>query len=145
MKKLIHRDRAAVTPSDALRRYLLGWPEQLTHLMEEAAVPVEEFLDDGHLVVRASAAGLDPEQDIDIEVSDGNLRISVERCQEDRNEDAQGYRSEIRYGRFVRNVPLPAGTSAEDVTATYVDGVLEVRLPVEAGAVETTKVPVTRG
>lgn len=143
--KLIHRDRSSVTPSDALRRQVLGWPEQLAHLMEDAAVPVEELLDDGHLVVRASAAGLDPDQDIDIEVSDGNLRISVERRQEARDEDAEGDRSEIRYGHFVRNVPLPAGTSSEDVTATYVDGVLEVRLPVEAEAVETTRIPVTRG
>lgn len=41
-------------------------------------------------------------------------------------------RCEFHYGSFRRIVPVAVGTKAEDVTATYTDGVLEVRVPKQA-------------
>ena len=57
------------------------------------------------------------------------LTIAAARQESSREKLEKGYRSEFRYGNFVRQVRLPAGTSAEVVSAAYQDGVLEIRMP----------------
>jgi HSP20 family protein len=105
---------------------------------------VEEFEDGDALVVKAEMPGLDPENDVEISVSDQTLRIRAERHQETKVEEKGRYRSEFRYGRFSRSIPLPAGATDEDVKATYRDGILEVRVPVDRGTAEARKIPVQR-
>jgi HSP20 family protein len=109
------------------------------------AMKVEQFREGDGLVVRAELPGIDPERDVDITVSDGMLRIHGERREETTSEDKEGYRSEFRYGSFTRVLPLPAGAGEQDVKATYDDGILEVRLPVDPERAAAKKVPVTRG
>jgi HSP20 family protein len=112
-----------------------------THL-----VRVEEFLDGDTCVIRAELPGLDPNKDIELSVRDGVLHLSAERKEHTEEERPDGFRSEFHYGRMSRSVRLPEGASEADVTATYKDGILEVRLPapVETPALTTTKIPVTR-
>jgi HSP20 family protein len=52
---------------------------------------------------------------------------------------------ELRYGTFCRTLPLAAGITAESITATYKDGLLEVRIPAAAGtpAPPPTRIPIT--
>lgn len=104
---------------------------------------VEEFREGDALVVRAELPGIDPEKDVDVTVSNGMLRIHGERREETKSEDKGGYRSEFRYGAFTRVLPLPAGAGEADVKATYVDGILEVRVPVDAERAAAKKVQVT--
>ncbi len=111
---------------------------------EGPEMKVEEFVDGGELVVRAEMPGLDPDKDVDIHVTDHTLRIRAERRQESKVEEKDGYRSEFHYGSFTRTRPLPAGASETDVKATYRDGILEIRLPVDKKAAESTKIPVQR-
>jgi len=107
---------------------------------------VEEFVDDKTLVVRAELPDIDPDKDVDLAIVDGELRIKAERQAKAEHKDKDSYRSEFQYGSFTRIVPLPAGATETDVTATYTDGVLEVRVPVaEAVAPAPVKVPITRG
>ena len=47
------------------------------------------------------------------------------------------------YGAFTRVLPLPAGAIEANVKATYVDGVLEVQVPVDAETAAARRVPVT--
>lgn len=109
-----------------------------------SGIRVEE-LDEGDVhVVRAELPGIDPERDVDISIHDGLLHIRGERTERSSERDKGSYRSEFRYGRFERALPLPAGASAEDVAATYEDGVLEVRIPLPAAARDTTKIAVKR-
>ena len=55
--------------------------------------------------------------------------VPVPRSARDKKEKTdRGFRSEFRYGKFVRQVRLPKGTGSE-VTADYRAGVLEVRMP----------------
>lgn len=108
------------------------------------ALRVEEFRDGGSLVVRAELPGIDPEKDVDVSVSDGVLHIQAERQEKTENKDKDGYRTEFRYGMFTRDIALPRGVKEEDVTASYRDGVLEVRVPVPEGAEEPKKVPIAR-
>src|SRR4029453_9450269 len=92
-------------------------------------IKVEEFIDGEQLVVQAELPGVDPERDIDVSVENGVLTIAAERRESNREKFDKGFHSEFRYGSFVRQVRLPAGTSPEGVSATYKDGVLEIRVP----------------
>jgi HSP20 family protein len=106
---------------------------------------IEEFQEPEALVVRAELPGIDPDRDVTLEVVDDRLRLSATR--EERSEDNQkdGYRSEFHYGRFVREFPLPRGVDPEAVTATYRDGILEIRVPrPPEPSSAPTRVPVSR-
>jgi HSP20 family protein len=121
------------------------WPDVRRAFPEGSEMlRVEEFTDDDGLVVRAEMPGIDPEKDVEIQVRDHVLRLRAERRQESKVEDKGGYRSEFHYGSFVRSVPLPAGATAKDVKATYTDGILEVRIPVDTKAAQATKIPIQR-
>jgi HSP20 family protein len=73
---------------------------------------------------------------------DGFLRVTeyrdgqdlIVRAEEREEPSPQVMRRELRYGFFSRDLQLPAGVTEEDPTATYADGILEVRvhLPDEA-------------
>ncbi|MDA8291540.1 MAG: Hsp20/alpha crystallin family protein [Actinomycetota bacterium] len=126
---------------EVLRRPVLLWPERGLE-----AVRVEEYTEKGELVVRVEFPGVDPERDIEVSVDGDTLHLGGERREEERTESRDYIRTEHRYGSFHRDLPLPKGASAAEVSATYRDGILEVRVPVateQAGV--TTKVPVTRG
>jgi HSP20 family molecular chaperone IbpA len=121
---------------------VLGWPEQFTARMGPDEIKVEEFTENGTYVVRAELPGVDPEQDIDIEVTGGNLLIRAERRNETKVGDNEYQRTELRYGAFYRTLALPAGAKEGDIKATYNAGILEVRVPL--APVKGTKVKVTQ-
>ncbi|MFD1211683.1 Hsp20/alpha crystallin family protein [Arthrobacter sp. GCM10027362] len=114
---------------------------------EKSMIRVEEEVKDDVLTVRAELPGIDPEKDVDVSVSEGQLHIRAERREKTEQKDKGSYRSEFRYGSFFRSVPLPKGVKDEDIKATYKDGVLEVTAPVPQAAVETSpqKIQITRG
>ena len=123
---------------DSVRRFFEGdW--------ESAALRVEEYQDGNTLVVKAEMPGIDPEKDIDISVSDGVLHIQAERQETTEHKEKGGYRTEFRYGSFARDIPLPVGSKDSDVSASYRDGVLEVRVPVAERSETASKIHVTRG
>jgi len=53
-------------------------------------------------------------------------------------EDCNYYRRELQYGAFLRTVPLPTEVKGTEATASYNDGMLEVRLPKSDRAKNTT-------
>ncbi|MFP5366138.1 Hsp20/alpha crystallin family protein [Pseudarthrobacter phenanthrenivorans] len=112
-----------------------------------SAIRVEELVDGNTLVVRAELPGIDPEKDVDVTVSDGVLAIKAQRQEKKEHKEKDSYRSEFRYGSFVRRLPLPNGVQQSDVTASYKDGVLEVRapLPDQGQEAAASKIPITRG
>ncbi|MFJ5860207.1 Hsp20/alpha crystallin family protein [Pseudarthrobacter sp. NPDC092439] len=112
-----------------------------------APLRVEEYVDGSNLVIRAEMPGVDPDKDVAVTLEDGVLRIRAERQEREEHKDKGTFRSEFRYGSFSRSVPLPDGVKEEDITATYTNGVLEVRapLPDEAQPTEPKKLPITRG
>ncbi len=118
-----------------------GWLD----LMTETTIRVEEFQEDGQMVVRAEVPGADPDKDIEITKSDSTLRISVQRHKEEKTESRRHYRSEFQYGSFVRTVTLPAGTAEQDIKAEYKDGILEVRIPMIAAKVKQERIPISHG
>ena len=90
---------------------------------------------EGQLVVKADLPGL-KENDVQIEVHDGALVLRGERRQEQQSErDGINY-SERSYGTFTRSIPIPHGVRAEDVEASFDNGVLQVslRVPEQQGS-----------
>jgi len=105
-------------------------PVPIPHWREAAdLIRVEEYREDGTLVIRADLPGIDPDKDVELTVSDGMLRIEAERRQEEKTEEKDYVRRELRYGSLSRLLPLPAGVTQVGITATYHSGVLEIRVP----------------
>ena len=121
------------------------FPELFDRGMSSAgALRVEQYVDGDESVIRAEIPGVDPDEDIDISVTGDRLTITAKREQREESKDDDGFRSEFHYGSFRRTMTLPSGTSADDVKATYEDGVLEVRLPSAGAGQAKTTVPIGR-
>ena len=132
------------------------WPRDLTDLWAGwqpfgamnwpfRDLKVEEFVDGEQLVVKAEVPGVDPDRDIDVSIDNGVLTIAAERRESSREKLDKGFHSEIRYGSFVRQVRLPAGTSPEVISATYKDGVLEIRMPKPSAEAASRRIQIQRG
>jgi len=105
-------------------------------------IRIEDYSEDGHYVVRAEIAGIDPEKELEVTVGAGFLTIRAERSSQIEGK----HRSEFRYGSFSRTIALPSGADAGDVSAEYADGILTVKAAVkdeQEGAVKS--IPVTAG
>jgi HSP20 family protein len=109
------------------------------------APAVDVFSRHGDLVVRAELPGIDPERDIDISVQDNVLSLRGERRHEERSNGDNFYRVETSYGSFQRHIPLPEGVSADDIQASYKDGILEVVVPKAAELSAPKKIPISVG
>ncbi|MFP5416014.1 MAG: Hsp20/alpha crystallin family protein [Actinomycetes bacterium] len=113
---------------------------------ERSWLRVEEFVDGTTQVVRAELPDIDPDKDVELAVVEGQLHIKARRQARSEHKDKDGYRSEFQYGSYARSIPLPPGATVDDVSATYKDGVLEVRVPVaELTKPAPTKIPISRG
>ena len=122
----------------ALERMLEMWPTFLPRRrpvavagrwLAEGHIPVNEYYQDGSLVIRADIPGIDPDKDVDVTVTGGMLHIKAERRQEEKVEEEHYFRREVRHGSFERTLPLPAGVTETDIKATYKDGTLEIVVP----------------
>jgi HSP20 family protein len=69
------------------------------------------------------------EKDISLSITGDLLTVRGERPFRQELKDDHSYHIERTYGRFERSVQLPMPVEAGRVTATFRDGVLEVRLP----------------
>lgn len=130
---------------DWMEPWFGDWP-RLRRMFAEGveSLSVEEFTEGDEAVVRVEIPGIDPDKDVEITVTDHTLRLRAERREETKTEEKGSCRSEFRYGSFTRTVSLPPGATEKDVTATYKDGILEVRLPIDRGTAEATKIPIQR-
>jgi HSP20 family protein len=142
---LIRKSRSDVDWPDWFGGRMFEVPDTWKDLFDASDMKVEEFRDGDTLVVRAEMPGIDPDNDVEITVSDNMLHLRAERRSETRTEDKKGYRSEFRYGSFARSVRLPAGAGEDDVKASYDDGILEVRIPIDESSTGARKIPISRG
>jgi HSP20 family protein len=103
-------------------------------------VRVEDYMEGGTYVLRAEMPGIDPDKDVELTIDDNILTIRGERREESKDKN----RHEFHYGAFSRSLPLPRDVKPDQVTATYTDGVLEVRVPAATEGHEPIAVPVQR-
>ncbi len=89
---------------------------------------LESLVEGGKFIVRTDLPGIEP-KDVDIKVAGGVLTIKGSREEKSETKKADFLRREVRYGSFERSIALPEGIKAEDLKATYRDGVLELSAP----------------
>jgi HSP20 family protein len=68
-------------------------------------------------------------KDLNLEVTADSLTINGERKSEIKTEEEGFTRTEFRYGKFHRVIPLPVQVDNSNVTAEYKDGILNLTLP----------------
>jgi len=94
-----------------------------------AFVPaMDAYYKDGHLIVRAELAGVDPKT-VDVSYTGRTLTIRGERIAPEIPADDR-ILGEIFYGKFERSITLPEGLDTEQISARWQEGILEVKIPV---------------
>ena len=133
MSNILHRNPKSVVPDliDWFEEPFLSLRPYLGH-----AIKVEDYTeDDGHYVIRAEVAGIDPEKELEVTADAGYLTIRAVRS--GKIEDK--HRTEFRYGSFSRTVDLPPNADIDDVTAEYDKGILTIKLGLRGERLETMK------
>jgi len=88
---------------------------------------------DNEVVISSELPGIKAE-DVKITVADGVVTIEGEKKDEQETEGRETRRVERVYGSFRRSFRLPTAVNADEIAATYGDGVLVVNLPKEEAA-----------
>ncbi|PWJ41114.1 Hsp20/alpha crystallin family protein [Sediminitomix flava] len=72
-----------------------------------------------------AAPGLEKE-DFNIKVEENTLQVSTEKKEE---ADVKFYRKEFSYDAFKRSFKLPRNVDTEQISASYINGILTLELP----------------
>jgi len=120
---------------NSLTRALGGFaPLGLGHLFDRVSgivtvAPLVDIYEEGkELVVKAELPGMD-RKDINVRLLDNALVISGEKKTERTEGNRDFYRIERSSGSFERSILLPGGVNVEKATASFSNGILEVRIP----------------
>jgi HSP20 family protein len=107
-----------------------GFPrlEGIPRLLEHKMPSIDVVDEDDKVTVRAEVPGID-KKDLDVSVTERTLSIKGTTRKEEKEEEGDYYRQEIRTGSIGRSVLLPADVDAAKAKATLKDGVLELSLP----------------
>jgi HSP20 family protein len=124
---------------NSLNRALEGFPllrsGRLFDLSDSFSVvnPAVDVYEDGKdLVVKAELPGID-KKEFNVRLLDNSLVISGEK-KSVRTKEIKGYhRIERSSGSFKRTILLPEGVKTDQATASFTDGVLQLRIPKGTG------------
>ena len=106
---------------------------------------IESYVDGDNFTVRVELPGVDP-KDVEVKVAGGVVTVKGSREEKHETKKRDFFRREFRYGSFERAITLPEGMKAEDLKATYHDGVLELTAPMPKEALpKEVKVQIQRG
>lgn len=135
-------------PFRDLQRMARRWESTFPRIFEdfednydEVFTPaIESFVKEGNLVVRADVPGLEL-KDIEVTILGNILSVKGERKSEQEVKKEDYLRREVSYGAFERRMSLPEGAAADQVKASFKNGVLEITVPLAKETV-ATKVPI---
>ena len=83
---------------------------------------------DSVLVVQLELPGIDPLEDLEIDVEDNVLQISGRKMQAPDVTETDRFITERRFGPFHRDVMLPDEVDPSGITAAFDNGILTVRV-----------------
>jgi len=95
--------------------------------------PVDIYEDENSITLKVEVPGMN-EKDLDIKLENSTLTVSGERKFEQEQKEENFHRIERRYGSFSRSFTLPNTVDAENVQASYENGVLNIKLAKRAEA-----------
>lgn len=91
--------------------------------------PAIEIKDtENSVILRAEIPGVEG-KDLDVRVTPKAVAIAGEHRYEKKAEDKGLFRTELRYGKFQRVIPLPVAIVNDQVQAEFKDGILTLTLP----------------
>lgn len=100
------------------------WPTEA--FMRIPAVDVFEEKDD--VVVKAELPGLSKDE-VQVQITGSTLTLKGEKKKKEEVKEEDYYYCERSHGSFSRSLQLPHEVKADQVKASFKEGVLEVRLP----------------
>ncbi|MFQ6121482.1 MAG: Hsp20/alpha crystallin family protein [Dehalococcoidales bacterium] len=89
---------------------------------------MDMYEDKEGLVIKAEFPGV-KKKDLNISLEGDVLTIKAEKKQEKVAEEATYYSCERCFGQYTRRLSLPFHADAEQISATFKDGLLKLRLP----------------
>uniref|UniRef100_A0A7C2I365 Hsp20/alpha crystallin family protein n=1 Tax=Ammonifex degensii TaxID=42838 RepID=A0A7C2I365_9THEO len=110
---------------------------------ETAAPRMDIYQTENEVVAVAEIPGLESKEDIEVTVTEDTLTLrgELKRGYEEQGENL--FHTERYYGAFSRTLTLPAEVKPEETSASYKNGVLEIRMPkTEAGRRRWVRVPI---
>ena len=114
---------------EEMNRLFSDYFGQTAETKTPAIAPAVDLLETKDAVkVKVELPGISKE-DVEISLKDDLLTIRGEKRQEKEEKGENRYYVERSYGSFSRTLTLPSGVKADNVKATYRDGVLEIILP----------------
>ncbi len=95
---------------------------------ESTLIPRTDMYEEkGELVVKTELPGIN-EKDMEVTLDGDVLTIKAEK-KEELTEGTMQHTQERYYGKYVRSMSLPFHVNGDKVSATYENGILELRLP----------------
>ena len=110
---------------------------------EYANLPVDIRQTDEAFVIEASVPGFAPD-DVELTFDAGVLTINGQHKSESEDKQGSYVRRERRQMSVYRQVGLPAEVRAEEISASFENGVLRITVP-RAQKSQPTRIPVTSG
>ena len=89
---------------------------------------VELNSQNGNYELKAELPGINKDN-INVEVSEDSVTINAECEHRDEEKTENVYRSEFRYGKYHRTIPLPSSVDYTNAKAEYKNGILTLTLP----------------
>jgi HSP20 family protein len=88
---------------------------------------VDIYEDEKKVVLKLEVPGIE-EKDLDVAVDNNTLTVKGERKFEKEEKEENFHRIERRYGSFFRAFTLPSTVDAENIKASYHNGVLKLEM-----------------
>ena len=133
-----YRPLSLVDEIDTLTREM--WDAWRPFTTEQSLVPHTDIYEEKNdLVMKTELPGID-QKDVDITLEGDSLTIKAEK-KEEVIDDATHHTRERYYGKYFRSVTLPYPVKEHKVSATFDNGVLELRLP-KAKEVKAKKIAI---
>ncbi|TDE10925.1 Hsp20/alpha crystallin family protein [Jiangella asiatica] len=129
---------------DVDRLFRSFWDAPATRTATGFAPAADVAREGDDLVARFDLPGVDPDNDVTVEVEGRRLVVRGER-RDTREKEGNGRRvREVRYGGFRRVVSLGAPVDPSAVSASYDAGVLTVRVTGAYAGTSPTRIEVSR-
>ncbi|MDZ4164809.1 MAG: Hsp20/alpha crystallin family protein [Smithellaceae bacterium] len=102
---------------------------------------IDIYEDRDAFIILVELAGVEA-ADIDLEINSRSLRLTGRRNRRALPQEARYHLAEIPYGSFERAFSLTADIDTETVTASYLEGLLEIRMTKLSTIRKTRKIAV---
>ena len=106
--------------------------------LTDVSTSIDMFEEGDALVIKAEIPGMKKEE-ISIDFAGDVVTISGEKKTEEKTERKDYYRVERSFGSFSRKLHLPVEIQVDKATASFKDGVLEIRMPKSEAAKKKTR------